>query len=119
MRVTVKALSRKLQMIGWLLTSTRILPRFPKPGGTMKQMMLTRIGFKEPGHLAMLVRYLNNQALRKGLEQIFCICGRGDRLLKSMKGFIRVNTNLHLYTKPLGQNVSMANGPVFVDGIDL
>jgi RimJ/RimL family protein N-acetyltransferase len=119
MRVTVKALSRRLQMIGWLLTTTRMAPRFPKPGDTMRQMMLTLIGFKEPAHLAVLIRYLNNQALRKGIEQVFCICERGDRLLKSMKGFIRVNTALHLYTKSLAQNVSLAGGPVFVNGIDL
>jgi RimJ/RimL family protein N-acetyltransferase len=119
MRVTVKAHSRRLRMIGWLLATTRLLPRFPKPGDTMKQMMLTLIGFKEPAHLAVLIRYLNNQALRKGVEQVFCIYERGDMLLKSMKGFIRVNTALHLYTKPLAQNVSMAGGPVFVNGIDL
>jgi RimJ/RimL family protein N-acetyltransferase len=119
MRVTVKALSRRLQMIGWFLATARIVPRFPKPGDTMKQMMLTLIGFKEPAHLAVLIRCLNNQALQKGVGQIFCICERGDKLLKSMKGFIRVNTALHLYTKPLAQNVSMAGGPVFVNGIDL
>ena len=119
MRVTVKALSRKLQMIGWLLTTTHILPQFPKPGDTMKQMMLTLIGFKEPTHLAVLIRYLNNQALRKGVQQVFCICEQGDALLKSMKGFIRVDTAVHLYTKPLARTVSMTNGPVFVNGIDL
>jgi hypothetical protein len=119
MRVTVKALSLRLQMIGWLLTTTRILPRFPKPGDTMKQMMLTLIGFKEPAHLAVLIRYLNNQARRKGVEQVFCIYERGDMLLKSTKGFIHVDTGLHLYTKPLAQNVSVAGGPVFVNGIDL
>jgi len=31
-----------------------------------------------------------HQALRNGMEQIFCVCERGDVLLKSMKGFIRV-----------------------------
>jgi hypothetical protein len=69
--------------------------------------------------LAVLIRYLNNQALRKGIQQVFCICERGDALLKSMKGFIRVDTALHLYTKPLARNVSMANGLVFLNGIDL
>ena len=119
MRVTVKALSRKLQMIGWLLVTTRIFPRFLKPGDSMKQMMLTLIGFKESADLAVLIRYLNNHALRKGIEQIFCVCELGDVLLKSMKGFIRVDTGLHLYIKPLQQDVSMASGPVFVNGIDL
>jgi GNAT superfamily N-acetyltransferase len=119
MRVTVKALSRKLKMIGWLLTTTRISPRFPKRGDTMKQMMLTLVGFKEPAQLAVLIRHLNNQALRNGMEQIFCVCERGDVLLKSMKGFIRVKNALHLYTKPFAHNVLVASKPVFVNGIDL
>jgi GNAT superfamily N-acetyltransferase len=119
MRVTVKSLSRKLRMIGWILTTTRILARFPKPGDTMKQMMLIFVGFKDLTSLSALIRHLNNNALRKGMEQIFCICERGDVLLKSIKGFIRVDSAMHLYTKPLAQNVSMAGMPVFVNGIDL
>jgi GNAT superfamily N-acetyltransferase len=119
MRVTVKSLSRKLRMIGWMLTTTRILGRFPKPGDTMKQMMLIFVGFREPVCLSALIRHLNNHALRNGIEQIFCICERDDVMLKSMKGFIRVDTAMHLYTKPLAQNVSMAGMPVFVNGIDL
>lgn len=119
MRVTVKSLSRKLKMIGWMLTTTRILARFPKPGDTMKQMMLIFVGFKEPSCLSALIRHLNNNALRKGMEQIFCICEKGDVLLKSVKGFIRVDTVMQLYTKPLAQNVSIAGRPVFVNGIDL
>jgi len=119
MEVTVQALSRKLKIVGWVLTTSRILPRFPKPGKRMKQMMLTFIGFKEPTHLAVLIRHMNNQAFRNGIEQIFCVCEREDLLLTSMKGFIRVNTAIHLYTKPIGEGVSLASGPVFVDGIDL
>jgi hypothetical protein len=119
MRVTVKSLSRKLRMIGWILTTTRILARFPKPGDTMKQMMLIFVGFKDLTSLSALIRHLNNNALREGMEQIFCICERGDVLLKSIKGFIRVDSAMHLYTKPLAQNVSMAGMPVFVNGIDL
>jgi len=119
MRVTVKSLSRKLKMIGWLLTTTRILARFPKPGDTMKQMMLIFVGFKDLTSLSALIRHLNNNALRKGMEQIFCICERGGVLLKSIKGFIRVDTAMHLYIKPLAQKVSMAGMPVFVNGIDL
>jgi hypothetical protein len=119
MRVTVKSLSLKLRMIGWMLTTTRILARFPKPGDTMKQMMLVLIGFKELTCLSALIRHLNNNALRKGMEQIFCICERGDVLLKSIKGFIRVETAMHLYTKPLVRNVSLAGMPVFINGIDL
>jgi hypothetical protein len=119
MEVTVQTLSRKLKIVGWILTTIRIMPKFPRPGEKMKQMMLTFIGFKEPAHLAVLIRHMNNQALRNDIEEIFCVCERDDLLLKSMKGFIRVNTAIHLYTKALGQDVSLGSGPVFVDGIDL
>lgn len=46
MRVTVRALSLKLKMLGWVLSATGIVPDFPKTGSTMKQMMLTLMGFK-------------------------------------------------------------------------
>ena len=119
MRITVKALSLKMRMIGFLLTTTRILPEFLKPGDIMKQIMLTPIGFKDPSHLAVLVRYVNNQALLSGIQQIFCICERDHMLLRSMKGFIRVNTEIHVYVKLLQQNISMSDKQVFIDGIDM
>jgi len=77
------------------------------------------VGFKEPARLAVLIRHLNNKALRTGMHQLFCVCERGDVLLKSMKGFIRVNNTFHLFAKPLAQSVLMKGGPVFVNGIDL
>jgi GNAT superfamily N-acetyltransferase len=119
MRITVLALSQKLRLIGQMLVVTRVLPRFPKPGDTINQMMLTLVGFTDPAQLATLIRHLNNLALQKGTEQIFCIGQPGDTLLKSTKGFIRVDTAIHLYIKPLQPNVSLAGGPVFIDGIDL
>jgi len=57
---------------------------------------------------------MNNQALRNDIEQIFCVCEWDDLLLKSMKGFIRLNSGIHLYTKSLGQDVSLGSGPVCV-----
>jgi len=119
MRITVKALSLKIRMIGFLLTTTRILPEFLKPGDIMNQIMLTPIGFKDPSHLAVLVRYVNNRALLSGIQQIFCICEREHVLLKSMKGFIRVNTAMHIYVKLLQQDISLSDKQVFIDGIDM
>jgi GNAT superfamily N-acetyltransferase len=119
MRITLKTLSLKMRMIGFLLATTRILPEFLKPGDIMKQIMLTPIGFKDPSHLAVLVRYVNNQALLSGIQQIFCICERGHMMLRSMRGFIRVNTAMHLYVKLLQQNISLSDKPVFIDGIDM
>lgn len=122
MRITVEALSLKMRMIGLLMAIARIfrpMPRFIKPGDTLKQMMLTPIGFKDPEYLAVLLRYLNNQALRRGIEQMFCVCERDHVLLSSMKGFIRIDTAMNLYIKTIQQNVLIANKPVFIDGIDI
>ncbi|MFQ5891607.1 MAG: GNAT family N-acetyltransferase [Candidatus Methanofastidiosia archaeon] len=121
-QITVKARSLKIRMIGLLLNISRYLqpmPRSLKPGDTLKQMVLTPIAFKDPRYLAVLLRYMNNQALLRGIEQIFCVCERDHVLLKSMRGFIRVDTATYLYIKLLQQNVSMGEKPVFIDGIDL
>jgi GNAT superfamily N-acetyltransferase len=122
MRITVVKRSLKMRMIGMLLDflrNFRPMPRRIKEGDTLKQMILTPIAFKDPGHLAVLIRYLNNQALQEGIEQIFCVCERDHVLLSAMKGFVRIDTTIYLYVKPLQQNVSMGNIPVFIDGIDL
>ena len=122
MRITVETLSLKMRMFGLLLDIARIFrsaPRFLKPGDTLKQMMLTPIGFKDPAYLAVLLRYVNNQALRRGIEQMFCVCERDHVLLNSMKGFIRIDTAMNLYIKSIQENGLMANKPVFIDGIDI
>lgn len=122
MRITVLKRSLKMRMIGLLLDllrNFRPVPRKIEEGDTLKQVILTPIAFKTPGHLAVLIRYLNNQALQEGIEQIFCICERDHVLLRAMKGFVHIDTAMHLYVKTLQQNVSMGNNPVFVDGVDL
>jgi GNAT superfamily N-acetyltransferase len=122
MRITVEALSVKMRMIGLLLAIARIfrpLPKFLKPGDTLKQMMLTPIGFKDPAHLAALLRHVNNLGLQRGIEQMFSVCERDHTLLKGMKGFIRIDTAMNLYTKILQEDVFPSNKPVFIDGIDL
>jgi GNAT superfamily N-acetyltransferase len=122
MRLVVVQRSLKMRMIGLLLGFMRTFRSMPGPikaGSTLKQMMLTPIAFKDPVHLAALLRYTNNQAVSSGIEQIFCVSERDHPLLSCMKGFIRIDTGIHLYVKPLQQKVSMGNNPVFIDGIDL
>jgi GNAT superfamily N-acetyltransferase len=122
MKITMKSRSLKMKMIGSLLDINRLfcsMPRIPKVGETLKQWCLTPIGFKDPRHLAVLLRYLNNIALQRGIGQIFCIGERDHPLLRSTKGFIHVDTAMHLYVKPLQQNITLSDAPVFVDGIDL
>ena len=119
MRIAVLKLNLRMRILGRLLVLARILPRFPSPGDTLRQMMLTMIGYKSPAHLAPLVKYVNNLALREGIEQVFCICERGDKILESMKGFTRVDTAVNLYVKPLEPSVSIADGPVCMTGFDM
>jgi GNAT superfamily N-acetyltransferase len=122
MKITMKSLSLKMNMMGFLLDIARLfwpMPRILKVGDTLKQWCLTPIGFKDPRYLAVLLRYLNNLALQRGIEQIFCIGERGHALLNSLKGFIHVDTAMHLYVKPLQQIVLMSDAPIFIDGIDL
>jgi len=122
MKITMTARSLKMQMMGSLIDIARNftpLPRIPRPGDTLKQWGLTPIGFKNSGCLGLLMRYLNNLALQRGIEQIFCICERDHALLSSKKGFIHVDTAMHLYIKTFQQNVSLGDKPVFIDGIDL
>jgi hypothetical protein len=118
----MKAHSLKMQMMGSLIDiarNFRPLPRIPRPGDTLKQWCLTPMGFKDPKYLAVLLRYLNNLALQRGIEQIFCTYKRDHALLNSMKGFIHVDTAMHLYVKTFQQNVISDDKPVFIDGIDL
>jgi hypothetical protein len=50
---------------------------------------------------------------------MFCICERNHPMLKSLKGFIRISTNISLYIKPFNDTLILKKAPVFVDGIDM
>lgn len=121
-RVTVNTLSLKMKMIRALfniLRTFRPMPLFVKPGDILKQIVLTPIGFKDPEHLTVLLRYINNLSIQRGIEQIFCACQKGHNLLKGIKGFIRVDTAVHLYIKSMQDKVFISDCPIFVDTVDL
>lgn len=121
-QMTMLGFSRRMRMFGLMLDVIRFfrpIPSAPRPGDTLKQMVLTPIGFKGPEHLGVLVRHVNNQALERGIGTIFSVCERDDPLLASMKGFTRIDTGVHLYIKPLQGGVALGDNPVYVDGIDL
>jgi GNAT superfamily N-acetyltransferase len=122
MRITVEAMSFKMRTMGLMLKIAgvfRPMPRFVKPGDTLKQIMITLIGFRDPTHFSLLLKHLNNQALQKGIEQIFCICEQNHVMLKSLKGFIQIDTAMNLYVKNLQQENLIADKPVFIDGVDM
>ena len=121
-QLTVEKLSFKMRLITLFLNTTRLfrpMPRGLKTGNIMKQMVLMPIAFKDPGDLKVLLRYVNNQALLRGVEQIFCICGRDNPFLSSLQGLIHIDTTMNLFIKPLQKNISLNNKPVFINGIDL
>ena len=119
MRVSVEALSLKMRVIGWLLVCARILPDFVKPGDVLRQIMLTPIGFREHSHLTILVKAVNNMALSRGFEQIFCVCERNHEMLKSIKGFTRIDTKVYLYAKLLKEEGFLGDEHMYIDGIDM
>jgi hypothetical protein len=120
--ITVQSLNPRMRLIRLGLSMIRpIRPtlQLPRPGDPLRQMVLTPIGYKDPKHLGTLLVHLNNQALKAGIGQIFCICEHDSSLLNSMTGFIRLDTRMHLYVKALVPDLSIGERPVFVDGIDL
>jgi len=119
MRITVLRLNLRMRLLGMFLVGTRRLPSFPGPGDTLSQMMLTTIGYESPAHLVPLLRHVNNLALAAGIEQVFCICERDDRMLESMRGLTRFDTRVHLYAKPLQPGVSMSDAAVAMTWLDL
>jgi GNAT superfamily N-acetyltransferase len=122
MRITVEAMSSKMRTMGLILKIAgvfRPMPSFVKPGDTLKQIMITLIAFKEPTHFSLLLKHLNNQALQRGIEQIFCVCDRNHAILKNLKGFIRIDTAINLYVKNLQQSSLIKDKPVFINGVDM
>jgi hypothetical protein len=94
------------------------MPRSVKPGTTLKQLCLILIGFNAPEHLAKLLRYTNNLAMKRGIDQIFCVCEQDHEILNALKGLFHVNVGVHLYVKSFEGELDAKN-PVFLDGIDL
>ncbi len=122
MQITLEAISLKMKLFGVVLDALRVfrpMPKGPKPGDTPRQWMLTPIAFKDPQYVDSLLRYLNNQALLRDIAQIFSVFGQGEVLLRKMKGFIRINTGMSFYVKPLQPDIFLSNRSVFIDGIDL
>jgi hypothetical protein len=120
-RVTVQALPVRFRIIGAVLHAVRLVrpaPRIPAVGETWNQWCLPLIAFEQPEHLGVLLRYVNNVALRRGADQVLTIAERGDALRLSMEGLLSLTIAGHLYVKPL-QPVLLGSRPVHIPGIDL
>jgi GNAT superfamily N-acetyltransferase len=119
MQLTLKALSLKFKIMGRLLFITRLLPQPLKAGDKLNQIMLILVGYNDPSHLTILIKHINNYAYGRDIRQIFCICERNHTMLKGIKGFTKISTNIELYIKPLKANFMPNKYPVFIDGIDM
>jgi Acetyltransferase (GNAT) family len=112
MRITVKARNLKMQITGLLVDIVRKfrpMPRVPRPNESLNQWCLTPIAFKNLQCFAPLLNYVNNKAFLRGIEQIFFVCERHHALLESLKGFIRVDTLMHIYVKAIQQGALIEN----------
>jgi GNAT superfamily N-acetyltransferase len=120
--VRVLKLSHKMRATGMMFRLASLfkpLPRFVSPGDTLKQWMLSTLACPEPGHFAALLNHLAKRALDRNIRQIFWIHPSQDPLTKALKGYMQVDSKLHLYLKPLRDDIALDNGPVYIDGIDL
>ncbi len=120
-KLIVKALSSRLRMITLMMDLAslfRPMPRSVKPGTTLKQWCLTLIGFKSPKHFATLLRYMNNLAMKRGVDQIFCVCEQNHQILNALRGLFHVNVGVNLYVKSFEGELDAKNR-VFLNGIDL
>jgi GNAT superfamily N-acetyltransferase len=125
MRITVRSLSFKMRIIGFLSHLLRAFTDMPggiKPGDTLNQIMITMIAYNDPAHISTLLKYVNNFARKRGATQMFLICEPGCELSKNFRGFRRTSSKLYLYVKPLegsAKGETLPKNPVFINGIDL
>lgn len=122
MKITVDSTSSKMKMMGALLKFIGLFKSMPsmiKPGDTLEQAMITLSGFNDPAHLSLLLKHLNNQLLEKNIDFLFCVCDPDNPLLKSLKGFVRIDTAINVYVKELQQGKLDETKPVFINGVDM
>jgi N-acetylglutamate synthase-like GNAT family acetyltransferase len=122
MEVTVNALNSKMEVMGLFMSLAGLItkvPSIPRPGSRLKQTALTQIGFKDISALSTLLRHANNRAYQAGIQQIFCISSRKAPMLGALKGFIHIDTLMHMNIKPLMEGVTLSGKPVYVSGLDL
>ncbi len=121
-KITVERLNAKMKFFKLFTDMTHPfwpMPRMPRRGELLKQMMLTPIGFRKPKYLVPLIRHINNLALLRGIGYIYCVCEPDHPLLSSMRGLTRIDTAIQVYIKYFRENTSLSDKGLFIDGIDL
>jgi hypothetical protein len=83
-RVTVTALPLRLRALGAVLDAlrrVRPVPRLTRLGETWKQWGVVLISLEKPDELRALLRHVNNQAMRRGADQIVILREQDDRYI--------------------------------------
>jgi GNAT superfamily N-acetyltransferase len=122
MRMTVKSLSFKMRAAGAMIGAMRLFgpaPSPPLPGDVLNQAALTHMGYEDSRDLAALLRHLNNHVHAMGIGQIFYACEKGSSLLGITRGFVHIDSAMHLYIRPLQTGLKPGSGPVHITGLDL
>lgn len=122
MEVIVNALNFRMKAMAFILNLARpfiAVPPMPKPGSLLKQTVLTQIGYKDLSSLCILLKYINNVSYSEGIQQVFFICSNNHLMLTALKGFIHIDTRMHMNIKPLQAGISLSGKPVYVSGLDL
>lgn len=122
MKITVNETNLKMRMMGLTLKLASLFkpaPNIVKAGDTLKQVNITLAGFCDPAHLSILFKHLNNKMLQKGVDYMFCVCDPDNPILKSLKGFVRIDTAINIYVKYLQKDRLDVNKPVFINGLDI
>jgi len=122
MQMTVKSLSFKMRAAGAVIGAMRLFgpaPSPPQPGDVLRQASLTHMGYRDTKDLAVLLRHLNNHVYAMGIGQIFYACEKGSPLLGVTRGFVHIDSAMHLYIRPLRLGLRPGSGPVYITGLDL
>jgi N-acetylglutamate synthase-like GNAT family acetyltransferase len=117
----VVKLNTRMKIVNLFLDIARLVrpvPRLPRPGEVIKQMILTPISYLRPEYLTPVLRQINNLALQKKIGYIYFICENDHPMLESAKGFTRSSTKIQVYIKYLKDNTHLTGKRLFIDGID-
>jgi len=122
MQMTVKSLSFKMLAAGAAIGAMRLfgpVPRPPRPGDVLHQASLTHMGYIDVEDLSVLLRHVNNHVRAMGIGQIFYACEKSSPLTGITRGFVHIDSAMHLYIKPLRPGLNPGGGPVYITGLDL
>jgi GNAT superfamily N-acetyltransferase len=85
---------------------------------TVRQMLLTPVGWRAAGELAPLLRAANNEAAGRGGDCLLCLSEPGGAMLAAAEGLDRSEARVDLHVKCFGGE-GPGDRPVFLDAADI